>query len=133
MLVVGVVTKKYGCQYWSTKWVLCKLQYFRKLMIDFQLYFMWIYKNNHKYWMFAVPFTYLNCHSNQTKENMVMKTCKELLGTCIKSKKQHMQTQYIPNQLVKILWTVSPYLALQHVFSMCFLTCRAPLSSHTNV
>ena len=63
-------------------------------MIDFQLYFIWMSKNNHKYRMFAV-FTYLNYHSSQTKkqsktkQNMVMKTYEELLGTCAKSEKQH--------------------------------------------
>ena len=41
--------KKHGCQYCSAKWVLCKVQYFRRLMIDFQLYFIWISKNTQKY------------------------------------------------------------------------------------
>ena len=40
--------------------------------------------------MFAA-LTYMNYHNSQTnkKQNMVMKTPQELLGTCIKSKKQH--------------------------------------------
>ena len=45
--------------------------------------------------MFAV-FTYLNYHSSYTKklkkaneQNMVMNAYKELVGTCIKSKKEH--------------------------------------------
>ena len=37
-----VVIKNYGCQYCSVKWVLCKVQYFGRLMIEFQLYFTWI-------------------------------------------------------------------------------------------
>ena len=41
-------------------------------------YIIWIYKNIQKYWMFALS-TYL-----QTIHD---KTYKELLGTCIKSKK----------------------------------------------
>ena len=50
------------------------------------------------------------------RQNMIMKTYKELLGTCIKAKKLHIYIQYVPNQLVKIFRTVSLYLALQHVF-----------------
>ena len=35
------------------------------------------------------------------------------------TKKEHIQIQYVPNHLVEILQTVSPYLTLQHVsFSM---------------
>ena len=37
--------KKYGWLYWSAKWILCKKQQFRRLMIDFHLYFIWMSKN----------------------------------------------------------------------------------------
>ena len=67
-----------------------------------------------------------------------MKTYKELLGTCIKSKK----TAYI-----NTAWTKSAskdysnYFAIfdssacqgQHAFSMSVLTCTPPCSSRTNV
>ena len=111
--MVRVVTKKYGCQYWSTKQVLYKVQYFRRLMIDFQLYFIWISKNNHKYWIFAV-FTYLNYHSSQTKKhgNENLQRASWYLHQILK---QNIQIRYVPNQLVKNLWTVYPYLVLQHV------------------
>ena len=49
VFLIGEVMKKYGCQYCSAKWVLCKVQYFRKLVIDFQLYFIWISKNTQNY------------------------------------------------------------------------------------
>ena len=45
---------------------------------------MWIYKNIQKYWMFAL-FT-LNTMGAK-KQKMIIKTYKEPLGTCIKSKK----------------------------------------------
>ena len=111
--MVRVVTKKYGCQYWSTKQILYKVQYFRRLMIDFQLYFIWISKNNHKYRIFAV-FTYLNYHSSQTKKhgNENLQRASWYLHQILK---QHIQIRYVPNQLVKNLWTVYPYLVLQHV------------------
>ena len=35
VFLIGEVIKKYGCQYCSLKWVLCKVQYFRRLIIDF--------------------------------------------------------------------------------------------------
>ena len=46
VFLLGEVMKKIwlsiGC---SAKWVLCKVQYFRRLMIDFRLYSIWISKN----------------------------------------------------------------------------------------
>ena len=58
-------------------------------MIDFQPYFIWISKNNHKDWMFPV-FTRTNYQNSQTKKiKHGNENLKELLGTCIKSKKQH--------------------------------------------
>ena len=55
-------------------------------MIDFQLYFSCMAQNKQKYWMFAV-FTLNIIEAGQKKQNMVMKTYKELFGICIKSKK----------------------------------------------
>ena len=47
---------------------------------------------------------YLKYHVSQIKKhNMILATYKELLGTCIKSRKAALYIQYVPNQLVKIL------------------------------
>ena len=40
IFLVEVVMKKYGCQYCNAKEVLLKVQYFRRLMIDFELHFI---------------------------------------------------------------------------------------------
>ena len=71
------------------------------------------------------------------KENMVMKTYKELLGTCIKSKKADINTvctksasKDSPNCFAIF---GSSACQGQHVFSMSFLTCTAPRSSGRNV
>ena len=56
---------------------------------DFQLYFICIPKNNHKYWMLFAVFTELPQQPDKKKQNMAMQTYKELLGTCIKWKKNH--------------------------------------------
>ena len=84
-------------------------------------------------------FIYLDYHISQTKkQNIVMKTYKELLGTCIKSKK----TVYLKTVCTKS--ASKDYLNClaifgssacqgQHAFSMSVLTCTAPWSSHTNV
>ena len=72
------------------------------------------------------------------KQIMVMKTYKELLGTCIKPKKK----AYINTVCTKSASKDSPNCFAifgssacqgQHVFSMSFLTCTAPRSSHSNV
>ena len=52
---------------------------------------IWIYKNIQKYSMFAL-FT-LNT-TGARKQYMIIKTYKELLGTCFKSKRQHIYTVY---------------------------------------
>ena len=92
--------------------------------------------------MFAV-FTWTNTAARQKKiknkkQNMVMKTYKELLGTCIKSKK----TAYINTVCTKSASKdYSNCFAIfgssacqgQHAFSMSVLTCTTPWSSHTNV
>ena len=97
--------------------------------------------------MFAV-FTWTNnsktkkTKNKQTKEttkkqNMIIKTYKELLGTCIKSKK----TAYINTLCTKpASEDYSNCFAIfgssacqgQHAFSMSVLTYAAPWSSHTN-
>ena len=90
--------------------------------------------------MFAV-FTWTNTarqKKKQTKKQiMVMKTYKELLGTCIKSEK----AAYINTVCTKSANSkdYSNCFAIfgssacqgQHVFSMSVLTCAAPWSSHT--
>ena len=111
-------------------------------MINFQLYFISIYL---KIIINAECLQYLHelttarqkkPKNKQTKEttkkqNMVMKTYKELLGTCIKSKK----TVYINTVCTKS--TSKDYsncFAIfgssacqgQHAFSMSVLTCTAP-------
>ena len=92
--------------------------------------------------MFAV-FTWTNTAARQKKiknkkQNMVMKTYKELLGTCIKSKK----TAYINTVCTKSASKdYSNCFAIygssacqgQYAFTMYVLTCAAPWSSHTNV
>ena len=93
--------------------------------------------------MFAV-FTWTNSsqtkkkHEKTKKQNMVMKTYKELLGTCIKSKK----TAYINTVCTKSASKdYSNCFAIfgssacqgQHAFSMSVLTCTPPCSSRTNV
>ena len=130
--------------YWSENWVLCKVQYFRRLRINFQLYFILIYLKIIKN---AECLQYLHeltttrqkktNKKNPKKQNMVMKTYKELLGTCIKSKK----TAYINTVCTKSASKdYSNCFAIfgssacqgQHAFSMSVLTCTAPWSSHTN-
>ena len=83
--------------------------------------------------MLNVCSIYLKYHGSQTnKQNLIMTTCKKLLGTCIKSKKvAYIYILYVPNQLLKILQT------------NCFDTfgssarqnmrCTATYSSHTNL
>ena len=50
----GTFEKIYDCRCCSAKWVECKGQYFRILMIDFHIYFIWMSKKSQKYRMFAV-------------------------------------------------------------------------------
>ena len=137
---MGVATTKIWLSiYWSANWVLCKVQYFRRLMINFQLYFILIYL---KIIINAECLQYLpelKQHPDKIKnkkQNMVMKTYTELLGTCIKSKK----TRYINTVCIKSASKdYSNCFAIfgssacqgQHVFSMSVLTCAAPWSSHT--
>ena len=45
IFLVGVVMKKYGCKCCSAKWILCKVKYFRRLTIKFQIHFLWISKS----------------------------------------------------------------------------------------
>ena len=106
-------------------------------MVDVQLYFIWISQNNHKYWMLAV-FPWTTTAVRQKKQYMLTETYKELLGTCIKSEK----TAYINTVCTKsaskdslncFAIFDSPACRGLHVFSMSFLTCTAPRSSHTNV
>ena len=54
-------------------------------MVDLRLYFSWISENIQKYWMLVV-FTW-NTIAARQKKIKVVKTYKELLGDCIKSKK----------------------------------------------
>ena len=95
IFLVGVATTKIWlsiCR--SANWVLCKVHYFRRLMINFQLYFILI---NLKIVINAECLQYLpelKQHPDKIKnkkQNMVIKSYTELLGTCIKSKK----TRYI--------------------------------------
>ena len=64
------------------------------------------------------------------KQNMVMKTCKELLGTCIKSKQsiyEYIMYQSASNDSPNCFAIFgSSACQGQHVFSMSFLTCTAP-------
>ena len=46
---VGVVKKKWLSMLQCAKWILGKVQYFEKLMIDFQTYFIWISKSTQQY------------------------------------------------------------------------------------
>ena len=71
------------------------------------------------------------------KENMVMKTYKELLGTCIKSKKADINT-VCTKSASKDSPNCFTYLAFQHVkvsmsLACLYLTCTASRSSVTNV
>ena len=103
-------------------------------MFDFQVYFIWISKNYYQYW---VLFTWTTAAARQKKQSMVMKTYKELLGTCIKSKKAYINTVCIKSASKDSLNCFAIFGSSacqgQHVFSMSFLTCTAPWSSHTNV
>ena len=49
IFLVAVVMKKYDCQYCSARWVLFKVQYYWRLMIGFQLYFICKSKNTQNY------------------------------------------------------------------------------------
>ena len=83
--------------------------------------------------MFAV-FTWTTTAARQKKKHVSENLERASLGTCIKSKNKRILMQYLPNQLVKVLRTVSQYLVPQHVkVSMSFLTCAAPRSSLKNV
>ena len=67
-----------------------------------------------------------------------MRTCKELLGTCIKSKKPaYINTVRTKSASKDSLDCFAIFGSLscqgQHVFSMSFLTCTAPRSPHTDV
>ena len=135
MFLVGVATTKIWlsiCR--SENWVLCKVHYFRRLMINFQLYFILIYL---KIIINAECLQYLpelKQHPDKIKnkkQNMVMKTYTELLGTCIKSKK----TRYINTVCTKSASKdYSNCFAIfgsstcqgQHAYSMSVLTCTAP-------
>ena len=75
---------------------------------------------------------------------MVIKTCQELLGTCITSKKTKNKAKQkdINTVCTESASKDSPNCFAifgssacqgQYVFSMSFLTCTAPWSSHTNV
>ena len=107
-------------------------------MIEFQIYFIWISKDNHKYWMFAV-FTWTTKAATHTKkQNMLTKTYKKLLGTWIKSQKLAYTNTVCTKSTCKDstnCFTIFGSSACQgqHVFSMSFLTCTAPRFSHTNV
>ena len=74
---------------------------------------------------------YLKYHGSETKkQNVVMKTYKELLGTCIKSKKAYINTVCIKSASKDSLNCFAIFGSSacqgQHVFSMSFLTCTAP-------
>ena len=106
-------------------------------MINFQLYFILIYL---KIIINAECLQYLHeltaarqkkKHEKTKKQNMVMKTYKELLGTCIKSKK----TAYINTLCTKQASKDYPNCFAifgssacqgQHAFSMSVLTYTAP-------
>ena len=71
-----------------------------------------------------------------SRQNMVLKTYKELLGTSIKSKKTAYLNIVCTKSASKDSWNcfvIFGYSAYQgwHVFSMFFQTCAAPWSSHT--
>ena len=96
--------------------------------------------------MFAV-FTWTNSsqtkknqqkHEKTKKQNMVMKTYKELLGTCIKSKKTAYINTLCTKPASKDYWNCfaifgSSACQDQHAFSMSVLTCTAPWSTQKNV
>ena len=91
MLQVGVATTKMWFSIRrSANWVLFKVHYFRRLRINLQLYFILIYLKiiiNAEYLQYLPQLTQQpdkNRIKNK-KQNMVMKTYKELLGICIKS------------------------------------------------
>ena len=100
-------------------------------MIEFQIYFIWISKDNHKYWMFAV-FTWTTKAATHTKkQNMLTKTYKKLLGTWIKSQKLAYTNTVCTKSTCKdstncFTMFGSSACQGQHVFSMSFLTSTAP-------
>ena len=113
---------------------LVKVHYFRRLMINFQLYFILIYL---KIIINAECLQYLPELTQQpdkkkTKQNIVMKTYKEnLKKTYIKSKK----TAYInavctksANKDYSNCFAIFGFSACQgqHAFSVSVLTCTAP-------
>ena len=103
-------------------------------MINFQLYFISIYLKtitNAVCLQYLHELTAARQKKETRKQNMVMKTYKELLGTCIKSKK----TAYINTVCTKSASKdYSNCFAIfgssacqgQHAFSMSVLTCAAP-------
>ena len=103
-------------------------------MINFQLYFISIYLKtitNAVCLQYLHELTAARQKKETRKQNMVMKTYKELLGTCIKSKK----TAYINTLCTKpASEDYSNCFAIfgssacqgQHAFSMSVLTCTAP-------
>ena len=86
-LVVKPTKKICGCQYWSAKWVLCKLKYFRRQWLTFSYIlsgFLKIIINAECYLQYLPELPQQPDKKKKQKKNMVMKTYKERLGTCIK-------------------------------------------------
>ena len=116
-------TKKMWFQYWSAKWVLRKVQYFRRQWLTFSYMlpgYIKIIINTECYLQYLLELPQQPDKKKKTKKNMVMKS---FLVLASNKKKKHIWILYVPNQLEKILRTVSPYLALQHKVSMssaCF-------------
>ena len=104
-------------------------------MINFQLYFISIYLKtitNAVCLQYLHELTAARQKKETRKQNMVTKTYKELLGTCIKSKKK---TAYINALCTKpaskdysncFVICGSSACHGQHAFSMSVLTCAAP-------
>ena len=82
--------------------------------------------------MLAV-FAWTTTAARQKKQYMLTETYKELLGSCIKSKKTVRTKSASKDSLNCFAIFDSSACRGLHVFSMSFLTCTAPRSSHTNV
>ena len=125
----------YGYQYWGAKWILCKAQYFRRqwLTDSYILYGYLKITINTEYYLQYLP-ELREQPDKKTKHGN--ETYKELFGTCIKSKKAYINTVCTKSASKDS----QNYFAIfgasvcqdQHVFSMSFLTCTGPWSSHTN-
>ena len=136
ILLVVVATKKYGCQYWSAKWVLCKVQYFRRQWLTFSYIlsgYLKIIINTECYLQYLHELTQQS--DKKTKHgNEKLRRVSWYLHQIKKAYINTVCTKLASKDSLNCFAIFGSSACLgQHVFSMSFLTCTAPWSSDTNV